>query len=250
MALPTSLWLATSRRTRRLSPARSPSPTRRRRPSVAARGSRLSWRFQRRNMRPRSPSMTTRVGSRTSMTAPARSATSRSRPLLLRLGVGPEHRQRPLQRGCLRLPGAPPEFGRRVQPQHLRARRVRDDRRHDAHRSRQRPQGLGQVQDLGAGRRGGISRLVFRRPCMEREPPDPAAPARPDAFFNWQAVRVPAGASYHYCFYVQGPSCREGANAVVLTVNRRHTRVAWSAGHGWASGPSPPDAHTRPPPKR
>jgi hypothetical protein len=50
---------------------------------------------------------------------------------------------------------------------------------------------------------------------------------------------VPAGAGYRYYFYIQAVSCDDGASAVVLTVNGRHTRIS-CGGHGWASGPLAP----------
>ncbi len=51
---------------------------------------------------------------------------------------------------------------------------------------------------------------------------------------------MPTGAGYRYYFYIQGMSCDDGANAVVLTVNGRRTRISCGAGHGWASGPLAP----------
>lgn len=70
--------------------------------------------------------------------------------------------------------------------------------------------------------------------------PRPPAPPGPQAFFTWNAVRVPAGASYRYYFYISGLTCTDRATAVQLTVARRRTTILCRHHAGWASGPLAP----------
>jgi hypothetical protein len=62
----------------------------------------------------------------------------------------------------------------------------------------------------------------------------------PEAFFQWIAIRVPAGAAYHYYFAVAGLRCTNGATEVALTVAGRTRIVACSQSIAWASRPLTP----------
>jgi hypothetical protein len=72
--------------------------------------------------------------------------------------------------------------------------------------------------------------------------PVPPAPPGPSAFFDWAAIRVPAGAAYRYYFAVNQLRCVDHATEVLVTV-AHHTRVVpCSKSADFASLPLAPSA--------
>lgn len=67
--------------------------------------------------------------------------------------------------------------------------------------------------------------------------PQPAAPPGPAAYFQWAAIRIPAGASYRYYFAVTDVTCADHATEILVTIAHRTTMISCSKSAAFASGP-------------
>jgi hypothetical protein len=70
--------------------------------------------------------------------------------------------------------------------------------------------------------------------------PVPPAPPGPQAFFDWNAVRVASGTFYRYYFLASSIKCTNGANAIRFKVAGRQRTVSCRARQAWASAPLTP----------
>jgi hypothetical protein len=70
--------------------------------------------------------------------------------------------------------------------------------------------------------------------------PVPPPPPGPQAFFNWDEIRAPAGAAYRYYFALDSLTCKNGATEVLITVAGRTVTVPCSRSEAFASGPVAP----------
>ncbi len=70
--------------------------------------------------------------------------------------------------------------------------------------------------------------------------PVPPSPPGPTAFFQWTAIRVPAGTTYRYYFAVTDLACTDHANELLVTVDGRTVTVPCSDQPAFASGPLAP----------
>jgi hypothetical protein len=99
------------------------------------------------------------------------------------------------------------------------------------------------VAEPAGGFRGVANDVCHGSTHWSASKPTPPVPPGPTAFFQWAAIRAPAGTTYRYYFAADQIRCTDHATKILVTIDHRTTTVSCSRDTAFASGPLAP-SHT------